>query len=99
MVQRERLVFGAALLSIALPARLAEAVDCAPRTDASPCFDADTLWLPPSPSRFASIPSSEALARSTYSLGLDLVYLSRPVVLKAMAPDPSGRSVYVVDDV
>jgi hypothetical protein len=33
------------------------------------------------------------------AFGLDVSYLSRPVVLEALAPDPSGRSVLVVDDV
>jgi hypothetical protein len=35
----------------------------------------------------------------TYSLGLALVYLSQPVTLKALAPDPNGRKVLVVDEV
>lgn len=34
-----------------------------------------------------------------YSLGLALVYLSQPVTVKALAPDPNGRGVHVVDDV
>jgi hypothetical protein len=34
-----------------------------------------------------------------YSLGLALVYLSQPVTMKALAPDPNGRTVLVVDDV
>lgn len=99
MVERETFVFSAALLGFALLSRFAQAADCTPRTNTSPCFDADALWIPAAPSRFASIPTSEALPRSSFSLGVDVVYLSRPVVLKALSADPSGRSIFVVDDV
>jgi len=87
------------LALVLLAAGPARAADCTPATRTSTCFDADTLWTPAAPSRFHGIPSSSALSRGRYSLGVDVSYLSRPVTLKALSPDPSGRTVAVVDDV
>lgn len=99
MAHVKRIAAGVALLGIALVSEYAAAVDCTAGTSASPCFDADALWVPAAPSRFASIARSEAMPGRAYSLGLALVYLSQPVTLKALAPDPNGRKVLVVDDV
>jgi hypothetical protein len=99
MAHVKRISAGAALLGIALVSEYAAAAVCTAGTRASPCFDADTLWIPPAPSRFASIARSAAMPGRTYSLGLAFVYLSQPVTLKALAPDPNGRKVLVVDDV
>ncbi|HVU05343.1 MAG TPA: hypothetical protein VHE30_26530 [Polyangiaceae bacterium] len=82
-----------------LPPRSALAGDCSPRTAQSTCFDADQLWVPAAPSRFVGIPRASAGRRGTFTLGLDATYLSRPVVMLALSPDPAGRQVRVVDDV
>lgn len=74
-------------------------MDCTPRTRTSSCFDADTLWIPAAPSPFRAMPASEVMAAERWSLGLDVSYLSRPVTLTAHSPDPSGRTVRVVNDV
>jgi hypothetical protein len=88
------LVTGLALF--VLPAR---AVDCTPRTAQSTCFDADTLWVPASPTAFVGIPGASALPARSFALTADASYLSRPVVLSTLSPDPNGRDVRVVDDV
>jgi hypothetical protein len=98
MAHREKLVVTAALLAVVLGSPLARA-DCDARTRLSPCFDADALWIPAAPSRFLSIPRSAAMASREFSVGFGVTYLSRPVVAKAMSPDPSGRTLLVVDDV
>lgn len=99
MAPREMVIFGALSCCIALSSERADASDCTPRTRLSPCFDADTLWTPAAPSPFVTIPSSKALPRGSYALGLALSYASEPVTLRTLAPDPSGRTVLVVDDV
>jgi hypothetical protein len=99
MTRRENLFFCAALCALALYSSKVFAAECVTPAALSTCFDADSLWLPAAPTPFSTIPSSTALRVRTFSVGLGLVYLSRPVTLKAFAPDPSGRTVLVVDDV
>lgn len=69
---------------------------CAPETRQSPCFDADALLVPAAPSRFAGISSTTPLESGSLSLGADATYLTRPVVLSTLAPDPDGREVPAV---
>src|SRR5437762_11678444 len=99
MAQREKLFFGATICFLAMLSAQAYGADCTSGTRISPCFDADALWLPAAPTHFSSVPSSTALTSRTFSVGLGLGYLSKPVTLEALAPDPSGRTVLVVDDV
>lgn len=95
-VRRGIVAFAAcvASLSAALPA-LAD--ECAPESGVSPCIDADSLWMAPDASRFFAIPSARAGVPGTFTSGVAMTFLSHPVVLHAVSPDPAGRDIVVVD--
>jgi hypothetical protein len=78
------------------PAERAWGKDCGATAAASPCVDADTLWLPAAPTRLVSMPNARALDTRRWSSGLAFTYLSRPIVAKASSPAPEGREVPVL---
>lgn len=63
----------------------------------SPCFDANDLDLPLTPSRFASLEdASLQLAPGQVAAGFAVSYLREPVATTAASPDPDGRRVPLV---
>src|SRR5205823_1002556 len=54
---------------------------------------------PFAPSPFFFLSSARAPRSGTASVGYDVAFLRRPVVLHAASPDPSGRDQYAVGDV
>ncbi|HEX4336753.1 MAG TPA: hypothetical protein VH062_12625 [Polyangiaceae bacterium] len=88
------------LASLALLAgvRDAQAAGCSPSTLQSTCFDADTLATPFAPSDFFMLSRPRAMAANSWSLGLDLTALHRPVTLRVPSPDPRGRELDVVGE-
>ena len=89
----------AAVAVTLLAARAAHADACDPPAGISPCVDAQGLWLPAAQARFVAIPSARGLPQSGYAAGVGVLYMSRPIVLRAPSPDPDGRDVDVVDRV
>lgn len=99
MLDARRWLVRLSVAAVVLGPRGAFGRNCTPATRQSTCFDADTLWIPASPSPFVGIPSTRTLDVHRFSLGFDVTYLSEPVVLSATSPDPAGRRLLVVDDV
>lgn len=64
----------------------------------STCVVADSHWARLTPSRFASVASTELLAPQQLGVGLELGYLRRPLVLHSPSPGPSGSDVDVIKD-
>ncbi|HEY3493091.1 MAG TPA: hypothetical protein VGK73_00325 [Polyangiaceae bacterium] len=96
LLPRARLL--AAVTLFASGAARAEPAACAGEVRVSPCFDADPLWLPTTPSRFAGLPSPRSLSAGALSTSFGASYSHRPVVLVAPSPDPDGREIPVVEN-
>src|SRR5690606_5175891 len=69
--------------------------DCQPSA-ASPCIDANALWLRPGAHDFVAVPAGEPIPAGAVALGMGAMLLLRPLVLTAPSPDPRGREVPLV---
>lgn len=85
------------VLAQAFAPSMAHAENCQPPDGISPCVDSDQLWLPASPSVFASIPWAPGLKKHELAVGLTAGFLDRPVALVAQSPAIDGRTVRLVN--
>jgi hypothetical protein len=76
----------------------ARADTCSSTTGLTPCFDANSLWLPAGRTTFVSLPSTRVNAVGQLNLGFATELLHGPVLLHVASPDSAGRDVHVVDD-
>jgi len=91
-------LFFAALLSVTvLSTRMARAEGCAESEPFSPCFDANSLWLPAGRATFASMPDTQVLSPGQLGFGTAAELLHQPVMLRVASPDRDGRDIQVVD--
>ena len=81
----------------AVSARSARAADCAATTGLTPCFDANSLWLPAGQAAFMILPDTRVNPRQRMSFGFAAELLRGPVVAHVASPDSAGRDVHVVD--
>jgi hypothetical protein len=88
-------LFIAACSLVAPPAR---ADNCSSSAGLSPCFDANSLWLPAGRTTFVSIPGTSVNAVGKMDLGLATEFLHGPVLAHVSSPDSAGRDVHIVDD-
>ncbi len=84
-------------VSAALPSQAHAAGKC-DASGASTCINSDTFWPHAGATQFASIGSTETIARNNVSFGLVTSYLSRPIVLSTPSPGPGGGRSYGVND-
>jgi hypothetical protein len=75
----------------------ARAAGCPTGGGFSPCFDANSLWLPAGPAEFATVPDTRVNAPQSWNLGLTTEVLRAPVLARIASPDSAGRDVQVVD--
>ena len=66
-------------------------------TGLTPCFDANSLWLPAGHSEFLSLPDTRTDAPGQLSFGAAAELLHGPVTGHVSSPDSGGRDVHVVD--
>jgi len=85
----------AALLASAGEAR---AQSCRPINGLSTCVDADNLWATAGGGPFFSVAPTQTTPSSRVSFGLVLSYLSRPVAFNVSSPNPSGTTIYAIDN-
>ncbi|MEO6600051.1 MAG: hypothetical protein ABIQ16_09285 [Polyangiaceae bacterium] len=83
--------------AFALRAEEARAADCATPAGLSPCFDANSLWLPAGATRFMALPDTRSTAVRRPSFGVSSELVHRPVLLHASSPDSEGRDIHLVD--
>ncbi len=76
----------------------ARADDCFPATGLGGCVDSDELWAHAGSSPFLAMAPSTTTPEGRISFGLALSYSKRPILLRVGSPDPSGRDVYLVDN-
>ena len=81
----------------ALPLRAAQASECANGAGFSPCFDANTLWLPAGRASFLSMPDTQTIGPGQIGFGMASELLHRPLRLHVASPDRDGRDVQVLD--
>jgi OmpA-OmpF porin, OOP family len=82
----------------ALSARRADGSECA-NPPFSPCFDANSLWLPAGRATFFSMPDTRVIAPGQVGFGAATELLHQPVVLHAASPDADGREIEVLESV
>lgn len=79
------------LLALALP-RLAEAACSA----ASPCVDAEPLWLPPTADRLLLVSDTAPVAAGKWTLSLTALFRLQPAVVTVPAPNQYGRDINLI---
>jgi hypothetical protein len=80
-----------------IPVSAAQASECANGAAFSPCFDANTLWLPAGRASFLSMPDTQTIAPGQMGFGMASELLHRPLRLRVASPDRDGRDVQVLD--
>ncbi|HET7543456.1 MAG TPA: hypothetical protein VFK05_26465, partial [Polyangiaceae bacterium] len=83
--------------TLSASAARAHAEGCADSAPFSPCFDANSLWLPAGRATFASMPDTRVMAIGQLGFGSAAEFLHQPVVLRVASPDRDGRDIHVVD--
>ena len=76
----------------------AAAASCDAAAGLSPCFDANSLWLPAGRATFFSLPDTRVIASGQVGFGAAIEELHRPVLLHASSPDLGDRDIHVVDN-
>jgi hypothetical protein len=92
-----RLLHATLLTSSTLLASAAHAEGCADNPSFSPCFDANSLWLPAGRATFSSMPDTRVMAAAELGFGAAAELVHRPVMLRVSSPDRDGRDIRVVD--
>jgi hypothetical protein len=87
------------LLCVLISSRAAplRAQSCASAGGLSPCFDANSLWLPAGKADFMTLPNTAVNAPGRFELGVATELLHNPVLAHVASPDGAGRDVQVVD--
>ena len=75
----------------------AQASECASEAGLSPCFDANTLWLPAGRASFLSMPDTRPTGPGQLGFGVASELLHQPLLLHVASPDRDGRDVHVLD--
>jgi hypothetical protein len=73
------------------------AESCSSSSGLTPCFDANSLWLPAGKADFLTLPNTELNAPGKFDFGLATELLHDPVLAHVASPDQGGRDVRVVD--
>jgi hypothetical protein len=89
--------FAGQLSDSTLAARAAQAAECASAAGFSPCFDANTLWLPAGRASFLSMPDTRLTGAGQVGFGVASELLHQPLLLRVASPDRDGRDVHVLD--
>jgi len=93
-----RRLLPALLLGVsALWPSLSQASECAGAPPFSPCFDANSLWLPAGRAAFLSMPDTQVIRPGQVGFGFASELLHQPVLVRAASPDRDGRDVQVLD--
>ncbi|HKO46395.1 MAG TPA: hypothetical protein VJV79_01645 [Polyangiaceae bacterium] len=74
----------------------ARASECGNEAGFSPCFDANTLWLPAGRSSFFSISNTHTTEPGQLGAGVATELLHRPISLQVASPDRDGRDVHAL---
>ena len=82
---------------LTLGSRPAQASECESPAGLSPCFDANTLWLPAGRASFMSMPDTRLTAPAQLGFGVASELLHQPLLLRVASPDRDGRDVHVLD--
>jgi OmpA-OmpF porin, OOP family len=77
--------------------RSARAAGCASSTGLTPCFDANSLWLPAGQAAFMTLADTRVNPPQRMSFGFGAELLRGPVSAHVASPDSAGRDVRIVD--
>ncbi|MBM4357582.1 MAG: hypothetical protein FJ096_05665 [Deltaproteobacteria bacterium] len=86
-----------ACLAVLAPSEAFAQASCTPAPGLTRCLPSDNLW-PSARGSFAWLAPAEAAAPGTLTLGLTTSWIHRPIGLVSSAPDPAGKTTYVVEN-